>query len=243
MMTKFYQKRTINGDAGEHLVAFKFTRTLNWPCRLQGVDLGIDAEIEICDDSNGATGNVVKLQVKSFDKLTSAVKHDVYVEDADIAYWQRFSVPTIVVCVDLNAEKVYWKPISSTEAYQTSGASRKITFDLVNDELKPDAREKIASLSAPDHFKDVFEIISDATKIYINAMASDVFDISAEEMEVIQSDYDKFSYLISRVDEIRCHYPWRISGFTAAQIETMKLRMFDRFNHAEVSYRNGVNGM
>ncbi|WP_122388918.1 DUF4365 domain-containing protein [Pseudomonas syringae group genomosp. 3] len=242
-MSKQYPKRSINGDAGEHFVAFKFTRTLNWPCRLQEIDLGIDAEIEICDDSNGATGNVVKLQIKSFEKMESPTEHSVYVSDADISYWQRFSVPTIVVCVDLTTEKVYWKSISLTEAYRSAGVSRKITFDLANDELKPDARAKIAELSSPEHFKDVGDIIAAAEAIYSKVKSSDVFGTSEDELTFIHEANDEFDLLVSRIEEIRRHYPWRISPFTAVRIEQMKSNMYRHQNNAEVSYRNGVNGM
>lgn len=242
-MTKQYPKRSINGDAGEHLVAFKFTRTLSWPCRLQDVDLGIDAEIEICDDNNAATGNVVKLQVKSFEKMGSATKHDVYVDESDISYWQRFSVPTIVVCVDLTTEKVYWKSINSTEAYQSGGVSRKITFNLAEDELKPDAKAKIAELSSPEHFKDVNDIISAAKVIHDKIMSSDVFDTSIDELSAIHDASDEFALLIARIEEIKRHYPWRISHFSSRQVEVMESNMYRHQNDAEVSYRNGMNGM
>lgn len=242
-MPKQYVKRSINGDAGEHLAAFKFTRTLNWPCRLQNVDLGIDAEIEICDDQNSATGNVVKLQIKSFEEIESPEKHDVYVDDADISYWQRFSVPTIVVCVDLSTEKIYWKSINTTEAYQSGGASRKITFDLSKNELTAASKKEIASLSSPDHYKDVHEIILEAKKLHDRITSSAAFAISGEELVHIQSANDEFDLLIARIEEIRRHYPWRISPFSAKEVDYMKANMFRHINDAEVSWRNGINGM
>lgn len=242
-MSKQYPKRSINGDAGEYLAAFMFTRTLKWPCRLQGVDLGIDAEIEVCDATGSATGNVVKLQIKSFEKLAASDKHDVYVDESDINYWQRFSVPTIVVCVDLGLKKVYWKPISSTEAYQSGGVSNKVTFDLGKDELLPDATGRITALSSPDHFKDVNELVAQARLIHEKELSSDVFAISEDELEEIQEQQSKFDSIISRIEEIRRHYPWRISAFASVEIDRMKTSMSRRLNDAEVSFRNGINGM
>ena len=242
-MAKQYPKRSINGDAGEHLAAYKFTRTLKWPCRLQSIDLGIDAELEICDSQCSATGNVVKLQIKSFQELPSSQKHDIYVDDADIEYWKRFSVPTIIVCVDLKHEKVYWKPINAAEAYLTGGVSRKITFDLSVDELRADATAKIAALASPDHFKDIFDLIAEAEGIYSKQTASDPYAISGDELDEIHKINDAFDSLISRIDEIRRHYPWRISEFSGRQIDQMKTEMYRHLNRAEVSWRNGVNGM
>ncbi|QGL80598.1 hypothetical protein GPNADHDJ_00179 [Stenotrophomonas maltophilia] len=242
-MSKQYPKRSINGDAGEHFAAYKFTRTLKWPCRLQSVDLGIDAELEICDQQCSATGNVVKLQIKSFQELPGSQSHNVYVDDSDIDYWQRFSVPTIIVCVDLKNEKVYWKPISATEAYASGGASRRITFDLSEDELKAEATSKISSLASPDHFKDIFDLITEAENIYKGQIASDVFDISDDELDEIHKVNDAFNSIVSRIDEIRRHYPWRVSEFSGRKIERMKAEMYRYWNSAEVSWRNGVNGM
>ena len=242
-MAKQYPKRSISGDAGEHFAAYKFTQTLKWPCRLQGVDLGIDAELEICDQQFSATGNVVKLQIKSFQELSGSQRHDVYVDDSDIDYWQRFSVPTIIVCVDLKNEKVCWKPISATEAYATGGASRKITFNLSEDELKPEATSKISSLASPDHFKDILDLITEAEAIYKRQVASDVFAISGDELDEIHKVNNTFESIVSRIEEIRRHYPWRISEFSSKKIERMKSEMYRYWNYAEVSWRNGVNGM
>ena len=194
-MSKQYPKRSINGDAGEYFAAFMFTRLLRWPCRLQSIDLGIDAELEICDEQGAATGNVVKLQIKSFEKLAFSDKHDVYIDDVDIHYWQRFSVPTIIVCVDLALGKVYWKPIRSTEGYQSGGVSRKVTFELKQDELIPEARGRINALSSPDQFKDVIELIAQARLIYERAMRSDVLAISEDELEERQEEYEAPFYV------------------------------------------------
>ncbi|WP_084073279.1 DUF4365 domain-containing protein [Noviluteimonas dokdonensis] len=242
-MSKQYPKRSVNGDAGEYLAAFLLTRALNWPCRLQSVDLGVDAEIEVCDEQNCATGNVVKVQVKSFETLPSANKHDVYVDSSDISYWQRFSVPTIVVCVDLKSRRIYWKPISATEAYASGGASKKVTFDLLQDELTATSKPRIAALSSPDQFKDLDDLVSQAVEIHNRVTSSAALAISEDELIVIQRESDAFDSIISRIEEIRRHYPWRMSPFTGNAIDRIKSGMFRHLNDAEVSWRNGVNGM
>ncbi|GGA29067.1 DUF4365 domain-containing protein [Dyella nitratireducens] len=241
-MSKQYPKRSINGDAGEHFASFKFTRVLGWPCRLQDVDIGIDAEIEIVEEG-GATGNVVKLQIKSFDHITATGKHDVYVDEADIAYWRKFSVPTIVVCVDLTKQKVYWKPIHATESYATGGKSYKISFDLVKDELVLASKDALAQLSSPDQFKDVVEFIAQAKAIHDRVTASAAYAIDDEDLDKIYEEKRDFDSIVVRIDEVRRHYPWRISEFSGRELDRMKSSMWRHLNDAEVSYNNGVNGM
>lgn len=242
-MTKKYAKRSINGNAGEYLACFKFTKILNWPCRLQNIDIGVDAEIEICNVSGESTGDIVKLQIKSFQALDSSSKHDVYVEDKDILYWQRFSTPTIVVCVDLGSEKIYCKPIYSTEAYRTGGTSRKVTFDLNNDELTSNTKEILLKLASPEVFKKVNDLIQQSESIYKNITSSDIFDISEQELFHIENANREFNLLIEQIEEINRHYPWRISPFTAQRISNIKAIMRNHHSHAEVSWRNGINGM
>ncbi|MGQ5675295.1 DUF4365 domain-containing protein, partial [Lacticaseibacillus paracasei] len=67
-----YPKKSVNGDAGEYLVAYTITKLFGWPCRLFGVDIGVDAELEILDDEARSTGDVIKIQVKAFDRISSS---------------------------------------------------------------------------------------------------------------------------------------------------------------------------
>ena len=59
-----YIKKSLVGDMGEHFFIYKIMEMFRWPCRLYGIDLGIDAEIEILDNENRTTGRIIKVQIK-----------------------------------------------------------------------------------------------------------------------------------------------------------------------------------
>lgn len=63
----YYAKENRNGDIGEYYFAYWITQTFGWPCRLLDIDIGLDAQIEICDESDKALGQFIAVQIKSTD--------------------------------------------------------------------------------------------------------------------------------------------------------------------------------
>lgn len=204
-----YAKRSINGDAGEYLVAFTITRSLGWACRLYGVDLGVDAETEII--GNGASdGDIIKIQVKSFDRLNASDAAAVYVDDRHIRYWQRFSAPIIVCCVDLTTQKVYWKPINATEAYASGGVSKKVSFDLNVDELTTASIPKLIALVSPPQLKELKGDLA-TIKTFLEDPINDGFACSDfETIRELEAECAEIDRLIAGVNQIGAVFPWRL---------------------------------
>ena len=164
-----YQKRSANGDAGEYFAVHKITKVLGWPCRLYGVDLGVDAELEILDADGISHGDIIKVQIKAIEPdagKENAPVLSVYVDERHIAYWQQFCLPVIVCCVDLSAEQVYWKQITATEAFRSRGDSRKVSFDrqldLVSSAMKPD----LERLVHPAESKEIQSLFQELHRRY-----------------------------------------------------------------------------
>lgn len=67
---KEYKKRSVNGNAGEYLAAYQFTKILQWPYRMLDIDIGVDGEIEILDSAGISTSDVIKVQVKTFNSIS-----------------------------------------------------------------------------------------------------------------------------------------------------------------------------
>ncbi|MDW9232039.1 hypothetical protein C7S15_5639 [Burkholderia cepacia] len=63
-----YTLKKASGDAGEYFFAYKIASVLKWPCRLTGIDIGIDAQVEVMDDNQLSTGQFVAFQVKATSK-------------------------------------------------------------------------------------------------------------------------------------------------------------------------------
>ena len=160
-----YQKRSINGDSGEYFVAYQITKLFGWPCRLYGVDLGVDAEMEITDNDGISTGDIIKIQIKSCGFIDEAINKSVHVDERHILYWKRFCLPIIICCVDLSGEKIYWKPITATETYKTNGESNKVSFCLENDVLKRESKEKLMELAIPQESKKLDKLFSKLERV------------------------------------------------------------------------------
>lgn len=235
-----YPSRSVNGDAAEYLVAYTVTRKLGWPCRLYGVDLGVDAEMEVMLDGQ-TDGDIIKIQVKGFDDVPGETK-SVYVDERHIRYWQRFSSPVIVCCVDLTAEKVYWRAISATEAYQSAGSARRVDFNIKDDLLDASSKAALAALVSPPAVKEIGRYLND-----IRAFVSDPSNdghrkIDHESINDLEDRARKMLEEVGRVEKMATDFPWRLGltdrGFMA-EARARLIRIVSDCGHQRGDLTNG----
>ena len=173
-----YSKKDINGDAGEHLVASRIIYYYGFPCRLQNIDIGIDAEIEITDNNLRSTGNILKAQIKS----TESDKMAVYIKGKHIKYWNDLNIPVIVLLVHLKTDKIFWHCVDNISQYSLHESGYKIEFDPIN-ELNMSSKERFVEIS-------LFPLKQQIIFIYTKA-----FKLAQEDMPLIDSrDYDIITY-------------------------------------------------
>lgn len=239
-----YAKKSVNGDAGEYLVAYTITKLFGWPCRLFGVDIGVDAELEILDDGACSTGDVIKIQIKAFDRISSSESKGIYVDDRHINYWKRFCLPVIICCVDLAKEKIYWKQILATEAYQSGGESRKISIDLGNDELSRASKDALRSLATPEASKQIEPLFQRLRYLYKNlADQGRPFCVDGEQLQSIEQDCDAVDAVIAQIENLIVHFPWRVGAVDLRLLSAIKRNVQITRNDASHSFSVGINGM
>lgn len=238
-----YNKRSINGDAGEYLLAYKMIKILGWPCRLYGIDLGVDAEIEIMDENSHSTGNLIKIQVKAVQKIQHNDSVSIYVDDRHIEYWRTFCLPVIVCCIDLETENVYWKQITCTEAYRSNGTSRKVTFDLKSDLLTENSLAELSKLISPDNTEEINGTIQEIFSIATN-LPKAPYTISPDHQSI---DYyrslarkvlDKTFHVESLVNNI----PWRLSVMEHNNLALLKNEVSLLQREINIVHTDIVNG-
>ncbi|RAR67099.1 uncharacterized protein DUF4365 [Paraburkholderia unamae] len=117
----YYTTKNANGDAGEYFFAYKIANELKWPCRLTGVDIGIDAQIEVMIDNDAdpigkiSTGQFIAFQIKA----TSQEEKDcIYVDPKHIKYWKDLEIPVYVVLVDLSKPEMYVHYVDPARTYR-----------------------------------------------------------------------------------------------------------------------------
>lgn len=238
-----YQKRSKNGDAGEYFAAFKFTKIFGWPYRMLDVDLGVDAEVEILDNNGLSTSDLVKLQIKTFDKITSEESKKIYVSPEHIGYWKKFCLPIVVVCVDLQNERIYWKPVTATESYASGGLSNVISIDLSSDELNSSSKSKFLSLVTPEESKNIENLLNIARQQHTCLLNQSTYAVDGEQFDRVQRKYEEINATLSQVEDIIRHFPWRAGLLTIQEISFMKRNAQIKLNEANYSLAVGVNGM
>jgi hypothetical protein len=106
-----YALKNKNGDIGEYYFAYWITKSFGWPCRLLDIDLGLDAQVEICDEKHNVIGKFIAVQIKS----TQSSKKSVSLSLSNLQYWKTMDDPVIVVRI-INVTKkpkIYWKIINT----------------------------------------------------------------------------------------------------------------------------------
>lgn len=235
-----YPSRSVNGDAAEYLVAYTVTRKLGWPCRLYGVDLGVDAEMEVMLDGQ-TDGDIIKIQVKGFDDVPGETK-SVYVDERHIRYWQRFSSPVIVCCVDLTAEKVYWRAISATEAYHSAGSARRVDFNIKDDLLDASSKATLAALVSPPAAKEIGRHLNDIRTFVSDPSNDGQRKIDHESINDLEDRARKMLEEVGRVEKMATDFPWRLGltdrGFMA-EARARLIRIVSDCGHQRGDLLNG----
>ncbi|MEA1031586.1 DUF4365 domain-containing protein [Pseudomonas rhodesiae] len=238
-----YPKRTTNGDAGEYLVAHRFTRVLGWPYRMLDVDLGVDGEVEILDASGISTSDIIKVQVKTFESISSEQSKGIYVTEKHIEYWKRFCLPIIMVCVDLSKGKVYWKAVTATECYKSGGASQVVSIDLRTDELTAGCAARLKELVSPAESKNI-ELVLDSMRRLCGIIKNQNDEcVDVDQLGRVQNLVEKFESQARLFDELAHHFPWRCGVLTRREVEVMRRIVTQVDNKVGVSYNNTVEGM
>ncbi len=219
-----YAKEHQIGDQGEHLVAMTFIKLFGWPCRLQEVDTGIDAEYETTREDNSVTGHIVKLQVKTTASSFARGDNVAYVKQKHLDYWKEFSVPVVFCSVSLFKNEIMWTCVESEEDYRTDGAGHKLILSYPRDLLKAgdaDVLGRIASRTKDPLFQMVRHAQSDMRRVWheqrllldhSSRQDNDFFDALGEKLRHIESlkekdpDISKDMRLLERITLLHNDY-------------------------------------
>ncbi len=213
-----YTIRSSSGENGELLVAFKFLNLFRWPCRLYGMDIGVDAEVEILDEEGNSQGDILKIQVKHSDAFTGD-SFSVTTDERHIQYWTRFCVPLIVCAAESDTMKVYWRQITDLDDYETTGVSKKVTFDRSKHELTVDSKERLRELVTPPESRNIGERLAQI-KTALESLRAVPGD--AETIERYRDSLKQILLQINEIENIVLHFPWRLPGTHKHLLEAVK---------------------
>lgn len=116
-----------------------------------GVEAGIDGFIEIRDPDTGEVANqTIQFQSKATTKRLPGDSDDGFhwnCSDKDIHYWSFGTMPMILIVVDVEHDKAYWKDLRAWFAEDENRAGKKVHFDKKEDLFNADAALAIRTVS------------------------------------------------------------------------------------------------
>lgn len=128
-MPKTVQQSAIESRKGVSLVQQLVATELGWLFREQPTDdYGIDAQMELVVD-NAATGRLIAVQIKSGSSYFDKQHADGWVltlDENDLEYWLKHSLPVIVVLCDTVASRVYWEVVNEEHIVTGPRGGKKI---------------------------------------------------------------------------------------------------------------------
>lgn len=129
-----YTEDKATGDAGEYLFAYTVANVLEWPCRLLDIDIGIDAQVEVLDESRQSMGQFIAVQVKATRDIN---KKSISIEKKHFDYWSSLDTPVLLVLVNLSTNETFARPLEDFNGCQTLHFS---TEHLVSAGMKKNLR-------------------------------------------------------------------------------------------------------
>ena len=156
MALDFELSKHIKGDMGVGLVRYLCGRMGHIFRELPTQDHGIDAVIEIADESGGHTGRLIAVQIKCGESFWGATEDSPMWLDMDhrqSKYWEHHILPVIAVICHPYDRRCVWKVITGSDRVE-AGEKLKVAIDrgqLFND----DAREKLKAVASKAHVSDI----------------------------------------------------------------------------------------
>lgn len=111
------------------------------------VDMGIDAQIELCEDGV-PTGRLIALQIKTGESWFKEENKHGYVYRGSLthlSYWKSHSLPVIVVLCNVEEQKIWWELVSNQNVVVT-GKGWKMTVPFTQT-LQQSCNEKLTSIA------------------------------------------------------------------------------------------------
>lgn len=127
--------------------------------RKEQKDIGIDAEIEIVNESRRGTGRLLALQIKCGDSFFKETTGDGYVfrfSKSAYNYWNNCSLPVIIVLCEPNTRIAYWSSVSLGSAIHLNN-SYKIVIPF-NQRFDVTSKYQLTDISNRKQDSDVAEL-------------------------------------------------------------------------------------
>jgi hypothetical protein len=149
-----------------------------------GLDVGIDGIVELCNAEGGALGLMLHVQSKAVENEFQNETNegfDYYCKRRDIDYWLQGNAPVLLIVSRPSKGEAYWISIKHYFEEPSSRSTTKVHFDKQHDRFDMDARARLFDVAASRDgglhlaplpkqerlFPNLLPLISYAPKIFV----------------------------------------------------------------------------
>ena len=111
-----------------------------WVCRFLDQDYGVDAEIEIFEDSGAATGYKFLVQLKSTDEQDQRKAMSLRMPFNKMKYYESLDLPLLIVKYHAPTNQLFARWFHSLDPYYGRQGKENITFNFDNDDILSDSK-------------------------------------------------------------------------------------------------------
>lgn len=229
---KFYTSNS-TGDSGLMYLGYWINQNFGFPFRIMTADIGIDAEIEILDNTLNSNGLIIKAQIKATQTpiTTNFVE---YVDKNHLDYWNKLTVPVIYFKIDLVNSNIYYKIISSYDDIELTTSDNaekwKINFDITNDLLTTASKQKWIENFAMVEYHSIYSYIETIER-EVNSIPT--VNISYMDNELIDNHIeilDETDIFFEKLTALQNLYPWKFGDQLKNKIEELGDLKFQKRN-------------
>lgn len=152
MNLPFFNDSHRKGEIGVSILKLIIERQLKWQFRVNHKehDFGIDAYLDIINDSNQLTGKTIAIQIKTGGSYFKEKNENGYVYRGSIEhlnFYLNHDIPVLIVLVNDELEVAYWCHVDFKKTIR-SGGNWKITIPF-NQLISPTSKEELLKYVSP----------------------------------------------------------------------------------------------
>jgi hypothetical protein len=210
---------------------------LGWIFRTKPVtDVGIDAEIEMVNANQQATGRLLSVQIKCGPSYLDERTETAYIYRGDrehLNYWIDNSLPVLLILVDPSIKACYWVEVTSSSAEQTKkGWKIEVPFKNILGAAK---RHEIVTIVRRDHIHSMVRhglVRWLYTRFYKRIYVLDIFEVPR--------DFHAWSDLVCFDDERMVGVDLVLDRYGSFDAETVKESLRHVAGNARSASTNGL---
>jgi hypothetical protein len=181
-------------------------------------DIGIDGEIEFCDEFGNSMAEIIKVQLKSTESKNSYIKNEsdkhnnftFYAEKDDVEYWQSLNFDVLLIIFDGRDGKqdLYVKKIEGFNPKQVDSKKVKILFNKKTDfihEKYNDFHSRFCrknSMESKDDIKILTSSIHDVEQIFNSLVKMLKEKLSHEKDDFFNKESHKISEKVNKESNV-----------------------------------------